>query len=190
MSETASNVATMKTRHCPVCHEAIHKEASKCKHCQSSISPVWRWLHESHVVLALLVALTSVLVAGLPPVMWALRPDEDRVQAYLLEVRPDENRVDLSLTNVGTRPATVQATWISPIPENAVREGRLKWLLSGPVDRVIQPGNTYALRLAAKDRIPRQVDALDPGEPYHIVIVVRRFDGEEQTLRLPFRGRM
>jgi hypothetical protein len=92
------------TRPCRTCFEPIHVSARKCKVCESYQD--WRrYLQVSSLVLALLVALVSVVGWAAPVVITAFREQNSHVEAYFQALA--NNRAFIMATNTGMRPGSV-----------------------------------------------------------------------------------
>src|SRR5437660_570837 len=67
-------------KHCKACQEPINRNARKCIHCQGEQGEIRRRLAFSSTVLALLVALISVLTAAAPVLKEALTPKNSDIE--------------------------------------------------------------------------------------------------------------
>ena len=84
MSEAHVGPLPEGMKHCRVCAEPINKAAQKCIHCQSEQSTWRQRLGFSSTVLALLIALISVLSSAVPVFERALTPKDSHLSfAYL-----------------------------------------------------------------------------------------------------------
>jgi hypothetical protein len=92
------------TKPCSTCHEPIHPKARKCKVCETYQD--WRrYLQVSSLVLALLVALVSVVGWTAPVVVTALTEQNSHMEAYFQALA--NNRAFIMVTNTGVRPGSV-----------------------------------------------------------------------------------
>lgn len=91
---------------CKVCKESIKPGASKCVHCGSFQN--WRrFIHSSQTVLALLVALVSVISFAIPYVSESLKKHDSNVHVFIQSI-DETNGITLSMINSGTRDAIIQ----------------------------------------------------------------------------------
>ncbi len=94
---------------CLTCREAIRAGAKKCIHCDSFQD--WRGkLTVSSSVLALIVALVSVLGATLPAWKAALTPHDSDVKIFFIGL--SGQRLHVMIANSGDRPAGILKTWL------------------------------------------------------------------------------
>ena len=89
---------------CPICAEPINQRAWKCIHCQSELGGWRRRLGISSTILALLVALISVLTAAVPVLKDTLTRKNSDVDVSFQGA--DANIVSVVLSNRGTRPGS------------------------------------------------------------------------------------
>ena len=106
---------------CNSCRQLIPSDASFCFHCQQPQD--WRGkLHLSNTVLALIVALASVLSMGLPPVIEAMKDDGPQlvVGSFSVELNPetDLERVRFLVSNTGDTTAAVTHVIIGRVYPN------------------------------------------------------------------------
>ena len=87
---------------CAVCRESILYGARKCTHCDS-FQDFRRWINISSSVLALLVALVSVLSVVLPDVVAFFEEEYSETRADLHAI--ENVLVNIVATNVGTKPS-------------------------------------------------------------------------------------
>jgi len=101
MSEPGQNIAP-ETKLCSACAEQIRKAAVKCRFCGSYQN--WRSrLADSSIILALLVALVSVIGSTAPVVLGLFKP---KTAAFRLSPPTfSEGAVSLTASNVGSLPA-------------------------------------------------------------------------------------
>jgi hypothetical protein len=93
-------------KHCRVCAEPINVQATKCIHC-SSDQGRWRLVANlSNTVLALLIALFSVLTTAVPVIINTFTPRDSRL-VFSFPIA-DETRIVLLVSNNGIRPGMVQ----------------------------------------------------------------------------------
>jgi predicted nucleic acid-binding Zn ribbon protein len=130
-------------KHCPVCAEPINKLAWKCIHCQSELGAWRRRLSVSSSVLALLVALVSVVGATAPTIIESLRSKNS--VAFILEEATDK-KISVFASNVGTRQAVVSTGEIS-LPNETILLASAK----GPV--IVNPGQTQLLDFVLSDAV-------------------------------------
>jgi hypothetical protein len=104
MSDTAALAIPDDTKPCKVCGEPIKKVARVCIHCNNYQN--WRAeLNISGTVLALLVALTSVIGVTAPIIKKTLTPDNSHVIYRFAGIRND--LISVLATNDGIRPAAI-----------------------------------------------------------------------------------
>ncbi|WP_374595728.1 hypothetical protein [Sphingosinicella sp.] len=118
---------------CRLCQERISVKAELCRHCHSYQD--WRrHLNFSGTVLALLVALVSVLGWMLPAVATALRPSHSRITLSNPVVRGEA--IYLIATNVGSQPGVIKRGLLrSPYIDLGA-----DLLMIHPADALIPPG--------------------------------------------------
>jgi hypothetical protein len=105
-------------KHCRVCAEPINVRATKCIHCNSDQGK-WRQLGGlSSTVLALLIALFSVLTTAVPVMINALTPLDSRL-VFSFPVA-DEARIALLVSNNGVRPGMLQDILLKSLNAGAV----------------------------------------------------------------------
>lgn len=137
MSDFADNVnvTTHECAICEACREPIHSDAKLCKHCGTHRG--WRkHLALSSTVLALLVALISVITAALPVFIKAFRPARSQVELKISRVSFDTLFVIAS--NYGDRPGSVAGGAILSVGN--LQLGRPVILLNAQSERFIPPG--------------------------------------------------
>lgn len=116
---------------CKQCSEPIPAGAKLCRHCHSHQD--WRrHLNISSTVLALLVALVSVLSAGVPVLVSALGSPASRLS--LSNAVVSNETLFLVATNTGERPAAIQGGFL----ESRFFEAEL--VLRSPADAFVAPG--------------------------------------------------
>jgi hypothetical protein len=91
---------------CVVCKNPIAQEALKCIHCNSYQD--WkRYIFFSNSVLALLIALVSVLTVAIPVLSNSFKSEEELISISVVDVKSD---LILLAINSGTRPGVVKPT--------------------------------------------------------------------------------
>lgn len=98
--------AKRSEKSCQACMSTVPVSAKKCGHC-GAYQDWRRHLQISQSVLALLVALISVLSMGIPIVKSTLTPDDSSVILTYLD-RPDTT-IPIIASNKGSRPAVMAA---------------------------------------------------------------------------------
>jgi len=100
---------------CRTCKAPIYPGALKCNECEGYQD--WRrWFPFSQGVLAMLVALVSVIATGVPLLISALRTDGSDARASYLACSP--RQIDLVLSNAGTQVAVLHGAKLK------IREGK------------------------------------------------------------------
>lgn len=94
------------TTPCRVCKEEIKQGSNKCIHC-GSFQDWRRYINFSNTVLALLVALASVLSWGIPAVKEALKADKSEIVFGLQKVSYDG--ITMLVSNIGTKSGGLSA---------------------------------------------------------------------------------
>ena len=95
---------------CVVCREQISKCAQKCIHCDSYQHRYRRLLGFSGLVLALLVALVSVVTDLLPVLKDFLTEEDSNIVGSV--VGAQFQTMSVVLNNLGSRPGVVGRTWL------------------------------------------------------------------------------
>ena len=91
---------------CVVCKEPIAQDALKCIHCNSYQD--WkRYIFFSNSVLALLIALVSVLTVAIPVLHNSFKSEEEFISISVVDVESD---LILLAINSGTRPGVIKPT--------------------------------------------------------------------------------
>jgi hypothetical protein len=130
---------------CRACREEIRPGARKCIHCQSAQG--WqRHLSLSSTVLALLIALISVLQSALPVFIAIYKGDASRVSMHFLKA--NGLSLILAASNSGTRPGTLaHGTLTLPL-----RGDSIDFSLNGDsaVDLIL-PAQTTPIKLTFDD---------------------------------------
>lgn len=88
---------------CRVCKEEIMDGASRCIHC-GSYQDYRRYFKISSSVLALLIALISVITWATPVLKDALKPTDAKLEFYFIGPMPS-GHIMITVTNKGTEPA-------------------------------------------------------------------------------------
>lgn len=91
-------------KRCLACAESIHREAKKCKVC-GSYQDFRQYLSFSSSVLALLVALATVLTFLIPILVELATPDDSHIEVQYQGSQ--QNRAYFLATNSGVRPGSV-----------------------------------------------------------------------------------
>jgi predicted nucleic acid-binding Zn ribbon protein len=139
---------------CPVCAEPISPAAKKCIHCESFLD-ARRHLHFSSTVLALLVALVSVVTTALPVVQKALTPDDSDLNLVFLP-----GGLTVMATNSGTKAGIIEAGLLliglagSKMPPYSMI---LAVAGSDAGATFVPPGQSKRIRFESLDYSPQQV---------------------------------
>jgi hypothetical protein len=103
-------------KHCRVCAEPINKAAQKCIHCQTEQSVWRRRLGFSSTVLALLIALISVLSSAVPAFKEILTPKDSHLSFTYLGATDDY--IGILISNSGNRPGSVRFATLQMLEPN------------------------------------------------------------------------
>lgn len=155
---------------CSTCREPIHPRAKKCKTCDSYQD--WRrHLSMSSSVLALLVALVSVLSFAVPMAVELFRKDGSNIAIALQEMQG--SNIYFMASNSGNRPGAIGDGAINIRYGTDRRTIPLSRVDSPPV---IMPGTSQQVSFMLADAYKRQIPQ----------IVAEQFD--RRTLRSPRDG--
>ena len=191
MSETATTPNTSDTKPCKMCGEAIKNAARVCIHCQNYQD--WRAeINLSSTILALLVALGSVLTVAVPVIVTALTP---KTSSLSFSNQGAANRVITILaSNSGVRPGTVRNHFGLLVMTKTHGAIPIEFSINGfgGGAAIIEPGKTQLLELIPDFRhLPNDLikEVILSGDIASTECVLEvhgtRFDGSaEETVRL------
>ena len=169
---------------CAQCGLSIPEAARLCHHCKSHQD--WRgYLSLSSAVLALLVALVSVLSSALPIMVTAIKGEDSRLVFSLPAIR--ENGILLVASNLGTRPAVIESAGMTIVDGNRLLIAELKDTSAA----MVLPGSQ---QIAFELRLEQPAEEIltlfrDPGPPAAIHIQAREFSGRQRTFDIPLSQR-
>jgi ribosomal protein L40E len=186
---TLAETPSLDTVPCRQCRTLISANAKLCRYCSSYQD--WRGhLHVSSAVLALLVALVSVLSVTLPAIVGALRPSHSRIVLSSPVIRGEA--VYVVASNLGSKPGVIQRGLIHS--DYLGMDSELE--LINPGEAFVAPGAKQVglrvrLRLSAEDalfqRLKASLDAMRGsarGQAGHIGIWEQGSDGQGRYVRL------
>jgi hypothetical protein len=127
------------TKRCQICAEPINVNAQKCIHCQSDQGGWRRRLGLSTSVLALLVALVSVLTWAIPLIKDGLTPKNSNLTFSFQG--GDGNFLGALVSNQGARPGSVTKAELRYQGYTVF----LEQLGIGPIVNVVPPGTSMLL---------------------------------------------
>jgi predicted nucleic acid-binding Zn ribbon protein len=171
------------TKHCPVCAEPINSKAWKCIHCQSELGRWRRRLSLSSTVLALIVALVSVLGTTTPPIIEAMKPKKSI--AYILQ-DVTAGGITIVASNVGTRQGIVTTASLSMLD--------MYVSLKMPTSHLIlKPGDTAVVNFTQSDAVfvPKiDMSKIMIGTPCYIDVQTVDAESEKDTRLTASCGRL
>lgn len=160
------------TKHCLVCAEPINKKAWRCIHCQSELGAWRRRLSFSSTVLALLVALVSVVGTTAPPIIEALKPKKSilfAIQGF------DKEGIVIFASNPSLRQSIINGAALTFLDR--------RFGLALPNNFfLLKPGETAVIRLSKDESIfyvDFDLDQIKRDTPCHIEIRARDADGQD-----------
>jgi predicted nucleic acid-binding Zn ribbon protein len=179
MSEAHVGPLPEGMKHCRVCAEPINKAAQKCIHCQSEQSTWRQRLGFSSTVLALLIALISVLSSAVPVFERALTPKDSHLSfAYL---GATEDSIGILVSNSGNRPGAVRYATLQGSSSDLIHLG--VYASGFRATQIVGAGENIEVDFYKRDR-----SKIDPiGGDCIITVVYKNFVGppEETTLKAP-----
>lgn len=172
-----------ETKPCKVCAEPIKTAARICNQCKSYQD--WRsYLSMSQSVLALAIALISVMTVFLPIAKSALTP----VNSNLIFSRQSEEGLikKVLVSNLGIRPGTVNDAYIFAYHPKGDTEFYTASLVNG--NELIRPGESELLTFEFEDKY--RINLGDDWVP-SLVVMYTNFDGskDQQTIAERFDPR-
>lgn len=136
-------MAAAATKQCRYCRFRMPADAIYCTKCQNFQN--WRRnLSLSSTVLALLVALASVLGTAVPAILTALTPKNSDIRISVQTVSDSE--ISAFISNAGIRPAMIQPRAYLKIAETNGVERTAMLLGQGPDQEVVPPGTSVLRR--------------------------------------------
>ena len=159
------------TKRCLVCAEPINIAARKCVHCSSDQVGLLRNVGVSNTVLSLLIALISVLTAGVPVLKDALTPKNSEL-AFSFQ-GADDNYINILAANQGTRPGSVRIGKII----RGEQELLLLRIYPNASSQIINPSNSLLLQFSGERAITTQ----NSSDICHLQFMGNDFKGKETT---------
>lgn len=137
---------------CLTCCKPIHPKAKKCSECDSYQD--WRrHLSMGSSVLALLVALVSVLALGAPLIKAALTPEDSNLRILFQGIR--NNQLYAMVTNSGIRPGSIEGARLRA----SLSPSTYSWDRELPLEPlIIPPGDSRQLVVPIPPDVRRGID--------------------------------
>lgn len=168
-------------RACSTCFEPIHPSALKCKTC-GSYQDFRRHLQMGSTVLALLVALISVVALAAPIIKEAVSPRDSRLEIFFQGL--SQNKAYFMVTNRGDRPGSITSAALT------TRRGSQRARVEIPfTPQIVAAGGASQLIVALDGAPRRMIDRRgvrkfgDPAEqPFVFEVEFRNFASRQPTV--------
>jgi hypothetical protein len=168
------------------CGLQIPNGARVCHYCGSHQD--WRgYLNLSSTVLALLVALVSVLSTSIPVLFKAIQGEDSRLGFALPTMTAD--RILIVATNLGTRPGVIESAGMNIVVGDRLLVGEIEDFTTS----MVAPGNrqiAFSLHLEPIQPNQREFYRTEGRGPANasIRIRAREFGGRERRFEIPLQG--
>lgn len=183
-------MADNKQQPCVMCRSEISVKSKKCKTCGEYQSFFRRLIGFSSTVLALLIALVSVLLIFIPVLSGALQKKQDDVRLVMLAVANEEDAIVVYATNNGGRHAAIRKAVLIPDAMTIAKSARGPKSLQIDGAMLLLPNSGREIWLRGEPGvIPERVGILDEAGSYSVIIEVVHYDGKVSEYVLDFEAK-